>query len=75
MFIKNTKKWEPTKTQLDDVILPGYSDISKKCVFYIRKLECSPQYIAYMLRDIADAIINSYPEDKGKSSNFRSFNE
>ena len=40
-----------------------------KCVAYINELECPPQYIADMLRDLADAIMTSYPEVKNNSSN------
>ena len=69
MSIKNKNKWEPNKTQLDDVILPVYTDMSKKCVFYIRKVECPPKYIADMLKEIANAIISSYPEDQDNISN------
>ena len=42
MSIKNINRWEPTKTQIYDVILPAYTDMSKKCVSYIRELECPP---------------------------------
>ena len=69
MSKNNIKKWEPTKLQIDNIILPAYNDISKNCVAYINKLECPPQYIADMLRDIADAIMTSYPEVKDNSSN------
>ena len=69
MSIKNKNIWEPTKTQLDDLILPAYTVMSKKCVFYIRKIESFLQYIAYMLMDIADAIISSYPESQDNISN------
>ncbi len=69
MSKNNIKKWEPTKLQIDNIILPAYNDISKNCVAYINMLECSPQYIADMLRDIADAIMTSYPEVKDNSSN------
>ena len=65
----NINRWEPTKLQIDDIILPAYTDLSKRCVFYINELECPPQYIADMLRDLADAIMTSYPEVKDNSSN------
>ena len=42
---------------------------SKRCVAYINEHECPPQYIADMLRDLADAIMTSYPEVKNNSSN------
>ena len=69
MSVKNKNIWEPTKKQLDDVILPAYTVMSKKCVFYIRKLDCFTQYIADMRMDIANAIISSYPEDQDNISN------
>ena len=55
--------------QIDNIILPAYTDLSKRCVAYINELECPPQYIADMLRDLADAIMTSYPEVKNNSSN------
>ena len=69
MSKNNYNRWEPTKKQIDNVILPAYTDLSKRCVSYIRELECPPQYIADMLRDLADAIMNSYPEVKDNNSN------
>ena len=68
MSNKNENKWEPTKLQIDEVILPAYTDLSKRCVSYINQLECPPQYIADMLRDLADAIMTSYPELKEENS-------
>ena len=66
---KNINGWEPTKLQIDNFILSAYTDLSKRCVAYINELECPPQYIADMLRDLADAIMTSYPEVKNNSSN------
>ena len=57
MTEKNTRRWEPTKLQIDEIILPAYTDLSKKCVSYIKQLECLPKYIADMLSDLADASI------------------
>ena len=68
MSEKNTNRWEPTKLQIDEIILPAYTFLSRRCVSYIKQLECHPQYIADMLRDLADAIITSYPEVKNKNS-------
>ena len=63
----NFIRWEPTKLQMDEIILPDYTDLSKKCVAYIKELDCPPQYISDMLRDLVEAIMNSYPEFKGNS--------
>ena len=68
MSEKNTNRWEPTKLQIDEIILPAYTYLSKRCVSYIKQLDCPPQYIADMLRDLADAIMTSYPEVKNKNS-------
>ena len=57
-------RWEPTKPQVDNIILPAHTFISQKCVAYIKELKCTPQNIAAMLRDITDAIMTSYPEVK-----------
>ena len=65
----NINRWEPTKLQIDKIILPAYTELSKRCVCYIKELKCPPQYIADMLRDLADAIMTSYPEVKDNSSN------
>ena len=67
-MINNTNKWEPTKLQIDEIILPAYTSLSKKCVSYINQLDCPPQYIADMLRDLADAIMTSYPAVQEKNS-------
>ena len=69
MSEKNTYRWEPTKLQIDEIILPAYTDLSKKCVSYIKQLGCPAEHIADMLRDLADAIMTSYPEVKNNSSN------
>ena len=68
MSEKNPNRWEPTKYQIDDIILDAYADLSKRSFSYIKKLECPPQYIADMLKDLADAIMTSYPEVKNKNS-------
>ena len=68
MSEKNTNIWEATKHQTDDIIPPAYTNLSKRCVSYIKKLECPPQYIADMLRDLADAIMTSYPKVKNNNS-------
>ena len=73
MSEKNTKRWEPTKLQIDEIILPAYTDLSKRYVAYINELDFPHQYIADMLRDLADTMITSYPEFKGNSSDLYFF--
>ena len=68
MTSSNLNRWEPTKLQIDEIILPAYSDLSKRCVSCINELNCPPQYMADMLRDLAEAIMTSYPENKNTKS-------
>ena len=64
----NFNRWEPTKLQIDEIILPAYNDLSMKCVAYIKELDCTPQYIADMLRNLAKAIMTSCPKNKNNKS-------
>ena len=57
-------RWKPTQNQIDDLILPAYTEMAKKSVEYIAKFQCPPGYVADMLRDIADAIEYSHPESE-----------
>ena len=40
MSNKNTNRWEPTKLQIDEIILPAYTDLPKRIVAYIKEIEC-----------------------------------
>ena len=60
--------WQLTQEQLDEMILPAYNEITKMSVSFINKLECPPEYVANMLRDVAEAIISSYPESNKSCS-------
>ena len=60
--------WNPTQEQLDEMILPAYNEITKMSVSFINKLECPPEYVADMLRDVAEAIISSHPESNKNCS-------
>ena len=55
-------KWEPTQEQIDNQILPAYTEMAKKSVQFINEFQCPPEYVADMLRDIADALISAHPE-------------
>jgi len=61
-------KWQPTQEQLDSMILPAYREIAKQSVAYVNKLGFSPEYVAYMLRDIADALTSVHPKLEGDCS-------
>ena len=60
-------KWQPTKDQLDNMILPAYIDMAKQSVAYVNKFGCPPEYVADMLRDIADALTSIHPEFESDS--------
>tara|TARA_Y100001978_G_C23443215_1_gene314057 strand:- start:202 stop:414 length:213 start_codon:yes stop_codon:yes gene_type:complete len=68
MQINKEPKWNPSKEQIENMILPAYSEIAKISVSYIKKFDCPPEYVADMLRDIADAIVSSHPESEGECS-------
>ena len=55
---------ETDSEQIDDLILPAYTEMAKKSVGYIAKFQCPPGYVADMLRDIADALESSHPESE-----------
>tara|TARA_Y100000589_G_scaffold269558_1_gene261595 strand:- start:71 stop:283 length:213 start_codon:yes stop_codon:yes gene_type:complete len=64
----NKEKWEPTQEQIDNLILPAYSEMAKKSVQYINEFKCPPEYVADMLRDIAEALISAHPESENECS-------
>ncbi len=47
--------WQPTQEQVDKIILPAMQGIANQCAGYINELQCPPEFVAVMLRDIADA--------------------
>ena len=65
---KGECEWSPTKEQIDNEILPAYTEMAKISVSYINQFKCPPEYVADMLRDIADALISSHPESEEKCS-------
>ena len=60
--------WQPTQEQVDKVILPGMHDIAQQCAGYINELQCPPEFVAVMLRDIADAFESSVTESESDCS-------
>ena len=61
-------EWEPTQEQIDNQILPAYSKMAKQSVHLINEFQCPPEYVADMLRDIADALTSAHPESENKCS-------
>ena len=51
---------------MDKIIIPAMQGIAHKCADHINELQCPPEFIALMLRDIADAFENSSSEGEGE---------
>ncbi len=67
MTDKRKGTWQPTDQQVDKIILPAMQGIAQQCAGYINELQCPPEFIAVMLRDVADAFENPAPEGKSSS--------
>ncbi len=67
-YMSNTCKaeWEPTQEQIDNQILHEYAAIAKKSIHFIDEFQCTPEYVAVILRDIADALIPAHSESENK---------
>ncbi len=57
--------WQATEEQIDNIIIPAMKCIAQECASYANDLKCPPEFIALMLRDIADAFEEQAP--KGES--------
>ncbi len=68
MSNKNTTRWVTTKSQIDEIIFPAYTKLTKYYFSYLRQLASPLQYITDILRNLADTIMTSYPEVKVKNS-------
>ena len=64
MTDKSKETWQPTDEQVDKVNLPAMQGIAQQCAGYINERQCPPEFIAGMLRDVADAFENPAPEGK-----------
>ena len=54
--------WVATEEQILSIFIPAMKNIAQQCACYGEKLQCPPEFIAVMLRDIADAFENPAPE-------------
>ena len=63
-------KWQPTKEQLDSMILPAHTRMAKQSIAYVNKVGCHAEYIADMLRDIVNALTSVHPQSEGDCSCF-----
>ena len=38
-------KWEPSQEQIDNQILPAYTEMAKQSVHLINEFQCPPEYV------------------------------
>ena len=50
-------RWKPTQNQIDDLILPAYTEMAKKSVEYIAKFQC-PQGMWLTCSEISQMLLN-----------------
>ena len=50
------------------MIFPAYTKIAKQSAAYVNKFRCPPEYVADMLRDIADVPTSIHSESEGDCS-------
>ena len=58
-------KWVAIEEQIQSIIIPAMKNIAQQCTGYGEKLQCPPEFIAVMLRDIADAFDEKPSEGEG----------
>ena len=59
-------KWSPTDEQIDNIIIPAMQGTAQQYAGYANVLKCPPEFIALMLRDIADTFEeNAITPEKG----------
>ena len=58
-------QWVATEEQIETIIIPAMKNIAQQCADYGEKLQCPPEFIAVMLRDIADAFHEKPSEGEG----------
>ena len=51
---KCEEKWSPTEDQINKIIIPAMQSTAQQYAKYASELQCPPEFIALMLRDIAD---------------------
>ena len=55
-------KWSPSQSQIDNIIIPAMQRTAQQYSDYAIELQCPPEFIALMLRDIADAFEENGPK-------------
>ena len=55
-------KWSPTEHQINNIIIPAMQRTAQQYANYANELQCPPEFISLMLRDIADSFDENSPE-------------
>ena len=64
MTEKCEAKWTPTEDQINNIIIPAMQGTAQQYANYAIELQCPPEFIALMLRDIADTFEENALTDK-----------
>ena len=64
MIEKFEGKWVPSEDQINNIIIPAMQGTAQQYAKYASKLQCPPEFIALMLRDIADTFDECVLEDE-----------
>ena len=59
MADKCEERWAPTEDQINNIIIPAMQGTAQQYAKYAIELKCPPEFIALMLRDIADTFEES----------------
>ena len=62
MTKKSEGKWSPRQDQIDKIIIPAMQRTAQQYADYANELQCPPEFIALMLRDIADTFEENAPK-------------
>ena len=63
MIEKPEGNWAPTEDQINNIIIPAMQRTAQLYAEHARNLRCPPEFIALMLRDIADTFEENAPSD------------
>ena len=64
MTEKCEAKWTPTEDQINNIIIPAMQGTAQQYANHANELRCPPEFIALMLRDIADTFEENALTDK-----------
>ena len=57
-------KWSPAEDQINNIIIPAMQGTAQQYAKYAFELKCPPEFIALMLRDIADTFEETVLSDE-----------